>query len=276
MFSKLHDRLGTAGLVVAIVALIAALSGSAYAAQRFVTKHEATKIAKREATKIGKREAKKFAKAGAQGPAGQAGAAGPAGPAGSKGDKGDPGTAGGAGAPGKSVVVGNLNVGQGGCSEGGVSVEVEGSGSKKSVCNGEEGQPGEPWTAGGVLPVGSTETGTWADTVEGETATAFSFNVPLGKKPTEAIVVPIGGTNANCDNGTGEAPSASNPEADPGFVCVFVGYDEAGAASVEVTFNPAEGPSAGAGQTSKNGLGLYLGAATFSFISGSYAVTAGA
>ena len=32
MFSKLHERLGTAGFVVAIVALVAALAGTAFAA----------------------------------------------------------------------------------------------------------------------------------------------------------------------------------------------------------------------------------------------------
>ena len=34
MISKLHNRLGTAGFVVAIIALVAALSGGAYAAQQ--------------------------------------------------------------------------------------------------------------------------------------------------------------------------------------------------------------------------------------------------
>jgi hypothetical protein len=95
MISKFHDRLGTAGLVVAVVALVAALSGSAIAAKKFVTPAEATKIAKKYAGKKGAPGAPGPAgvpgadgKAGANGQPGATGATGPAGPAGPTGSIG--------------------------------------------------------------------------------------------------------------------------------------------------------------------------------------------
>jgi hypothetical protein len=78
---------------------------------------------------------------GAAGPAGTAGPAGPTGPAGStgatgaKGEKGEPGT------PGKNGQEGE-----------------EGT-------PGVAGKEGSPWTDGGTLPSGSTETGAWSATL---------------------------------------------------------------------------------------------------------------
>jgi hypothetical protein len=81
MFSRIHNRLGTAGLVVAIVALIAALAGTAFAAVDTLSNVE-----KKEVKKI----AKKFA--------GKSGATGPVGP---QGPQGNPGAPGSPGAPGE-------------------------------------------------------------------------------------------------------------------------------------------------------------------------------
>jgi len=83
MFSRVHQRLGTAGLIIAIVALVAALAGGAYAASGGLTGKQ-----KKEVKKIAKAEAKKYAKRG------------PAGPAGPQGAKGDPGAKGDTGAQG--------------------------------------------------------------------------------------------------------------------------------------------------------------------------------
>lgn len=88
MFSRIHEKLGTAGFVIAIVALIAALGGTALAAAGLNSKQ------KKEVTKI----AKKYA--GADGKDGAAGATGPQGPAGVKGDTGPQGKQGDPGAPG--------------------------------------------------------------------------------------------------------------------------------------------------------------------------------
>ena len=85
MLSRMHNKLGTAGLVVAIVALIAALTGAAYAAGGL------TKSQEKQVTKIAKKYAGKNGKDGATGPAGAQGAKGDKGEKGDKGDTGNPG-----------------------------------------------------------------------------------------------------------------------------------------------------------------------------------------
>jgi hypothetical protein len=89
LFALLEEKVGTAGLIVAIVALITALSGGAFAAQKFVTKKQAIKIAKKYAGQDGA--------PGAPGPSGPAGAKGADGAAGQPGEKGDIGETGPAG-----------------------------------------------------------------------------------------------------------------------------------------------------------------------------------
>lgn len=86
MFALLEEKVGAAGLIVAIVALVTALSGGAFAAQKFITKKEAIKIAKKYAGKNGA--------AGAQGPAGPAGATGAKGENGATGQQGETGETG--------------------------------------------------------------------------------------------------------------------------------------------------------------------------------------
>ncbi len=82
MLSRMHERLGTAGLIVAVVALVAALAGTAFAAADRLSKQE-------------KKEVKKIAKSlVGQGPTG------PVGPSGLPGSKGDPGVKGNDGATG--------------------------------------------------------------------------------------------------------------------------------------------------------------------------------
>lgn len=88
MFSRIHDKLGTAGLVIAVVALIAALAGTAFAAAGLNGKQ------KKEVKKI----AKKYAgKQGPQGPQGPQGAQGPKGDRGLQGERGPEGEVGPAG-----------------------------------------------------------------------------------------------------------------------------------------------------------------------------------
>jgi hypothetical protein len=87
-----REPFGKAGLAIAVLALILATAGGAYAAQALSGKQ------KKEVEKI----AKKVDKAAPQGPAGSTGPTGAAGPAGGKGDAGAQGTPGAAGAPGKN------------------------------------------------------------------------------------------------------------------------------------------------------------------------------
>lgn len=217
----IREPFGTAGLVVAVVALVLALTGAAFAAGGLTGKQ------KKEVEKI----AKKFAgKPGAPGPAGPQGPAGTAGTAGAAGKEGPEGEPGQAGQAGKSVVTGNASGGE--CAEGGITVEVEGSGVKKKVCNGLEGEPGEPgeegspWTAGGTLPKGATETGAWGfagspfslEFSPGVFGRFFdeplSFTIPLASAPT-FVFNPFGQTEEHCSG------SVQEPGADEGFLCVF-------------------------------------------------------
>lgn len=95
MFSKMHQRFGTAGLIVAVVALVAALAGIAVAAG---PKLNSTR--KREVTKIAKKFAGKNGAPGAQGSPGPQGPQGNPGEAGAKGAIGPAGATGPAGAKG--------------------------------------------------------------------------------------------------------------------------------------------------------------------------------
>jgi hypothetical protein len=97
MFSRIHDRLGTAGFVIAIVALVAALTGTAFAAVDRLSKQE-----KKEVKKI----AAQLAVQGPAGPAGAAGASGTAGAAGADGAKGATGATGSTGATGATGATG--------------------------------------------------------------------------------------------------------------------------------------------------------------------------
>ena len=89
MFRRVHEKLGSAGLIIAVVALVAALSGAAIAAAPKLNPTQ-----KKEVTKIAKKYAGKPGATGPQGPLG------PAGPAGAKGDVGAPGAPGAKGATG--------------------------------------------------------------------------------------------------------------------------------------------------------------------------------
>jgi hypothetical protein len=194
---SLRNRFGIPG-VISIIALVFAMLGGAYAASN---------------NGGGKATASAKAKRGPKGPKGATGPAGPAGPQGpagangkdgANGSNGSAGVQGSQGLPGKSVAVANYSGPECPGSEEGATVEVSGEPlTKKYVCDGEEGAqgspgaPGSPWTAGGTLPVGSTETGTWelAMTVS-RTSASISFTVPLA--------APLGGTKVHYINPAGK------------------------------------------------------------------------
>jgi hypothetical protein len=166
MYRRLHERFGTAGIVVAVIALVAALGGTALAASGTLTGKQ-----KKEVEKI----AKKYA--GKPGAPGAAGANGTNGANGKDGAPGSPGSAGSPGKDGKSVALSNS---AGFCGAGGISVEVEGTpASKKEICNGEPGEEGSPWTDGGTLPPGATETGSWVVTGQQGTRVTAPISLPI-------------------------------------------------------------------------------------------------
>lgn len=204
----LREPFGTAGLMVAVVALVFALVGGAYAANQLTTASNVKR-----------------------GPRGKIGPAGPPGPVGPAGAKGDPGPTGADGAPGlagKSVKVAKENKGSN-CAEGGSSFEEEGSGIKKFACN------GSPWTAGGTLPSGKSEMGAWGVTMaekvffESSTAGTFgiSFNIPLAAALPEAHVQfnPVGFPAAATAEEKSHCPGeVKEPRAKAGFLCVYTAY----------------------------------------------------
>jgi len=206
MFSLFRERFGIPG-VVAVIALVFALAGSAYAAKKYVI--TSTNQIKPSVLKSLKGSPGAPGATGAQGPKGDTGAAGTNGKDGTNGTNGKDGT------NGKSVVLGTINPGDLGCGSGGASVEVEGSGSKKAVCNGETG-----FTE--TLPSEATETGSWgAGLPEGPLGSRklyapVSLNIPLSAAP-EAVFVPDGGSVA------GKCPGVLNgvPTAEPGVLCVY-------------------------------------------------------
>jgi hypothetical protein len=213
MLTKLREPFGKAGLIVAIVALIAALGGGAYAASGGLTGKQ-----KKEVTKIAQTEAKKFAgkpgTPGTPGTAGTPGTKGDAGAAGSNGSNGTNGTA------GESVEVTQIATGEPGCGgRGGVELGVEGSAEPPSeICN------GQPWNPAG-LPQGATETGVWAfnaseaSAVEntGRVLVPISFPIPL-RAPIvgEANVHFVGELGDSTCTGT-----VRNPKAPVGMICVY-------------------------------------------------------
>jgi Collagen triple helix repeat (20 copies) len=236
VITRIHSKLGTAGFIISIVALVAALGGGAYAASSHLTGKQ-----KKEVTKIAQTEAKKYAgkpgapgATGPAGPTGPAGAAGTAGAAGEKGLKGDTGTAGANGTNGtngtngKSVEVGTAtSTPTGECPEvGGATVQVAGEPStKKHVCNGTDGTSGFTKT----LPPGETETGAWTISAynipkEKEVYAPISFSIPLeeGAEGTSYFL-----TLEEIQNEDGEGwdegctGSVNDPIAPEGVLCVY-------------------------------------------------------
>jgi hypothetical protein len=159
MFSTLRTRFGIPG-VISVIALVFAMFGGAYAASNSSGGGKAT--ASKSKAKKGPRGPK-----GATGPAGPAGAQGPAGPAGAKGDAGANGANGATGATGATGLKGTTGAA------------------------GPTGPEGSPWTAGGTLPSGKTETGTWSISLPPaeaffEIKVPISFPIPLKEARTSA------------------------------------------------------------------------------------------
>jgi hypothetical protein len=197
MFSTIRRRMTYAN-IAATLALVFAMSGGAYAASRVLitsTGQVSPKVLK--------------ALKGKTGPAGAAGAQGPAGPAGAQGPKGESGTAGAAGTAGPKGETG--------------STGARGPAGVK----GEAGATGSPWTAGGTLPSGQTETGVWATSgpegVSGAVTIAIaSFSIPLAEAVIPNVIGEEEGEGEPHQNlPAGCKGKSSKPEANPGNLCVF-------------------------------------------------------
>jgi hypothetical protein len=99
----------------------------------------------------------------------------------------------------------------------GVKYTVGGVSNK--VCNGQKGTTGapgpegSPWTAGGVLPSGKTETGAWlyGPGQAGLNRTSISFTIPLAS--------PLDGSHVHYINSAGEEVSEGGAKKEPSTVC---------------------------------------------------------
>jgi hypothetical protein len=211
MLKRIHDRLGTAGLIVGVIALVLALAGGAYAAKSGLTGKQKKEV-KSIATSVAK-----------PGPPGTPGAAGKDGANGSSGTNGSPGAA------GKSIKLTSVAPGTTECEErGGALLKEEGSSAAGvAVCTGEEGSP---WTAGGKLPPEATETGVWELSGEEGPAGAklwapISFTIPVAGGLEESKV--HFQTEANFEHfdgtpgGVGCEGSRNVPTAPSGNLCVY-------------------------------------------------------
>lgn len=215
MLLHIHQKLGTAGFVIAILALIAALSGTAVA----LTGAEKKQITK-ESKKFSKQFSKQFAKPGPKGEQGSPGAAGLAGAAGKDGA---------AGTDGKTPEITKFGGSKLGCTEGGVEVKL--APTEVAACNGVKG---EAWSVGGTLPSGKTMTGAWGVSIVPKEETEpgvfvptqgfspISFFLPLTAAPAGVLV---GTTALEKEEGEAEGcPGLVNgvPTANAGKLCVYM------------------------------------------------------
>ncbi|HEV3320224.1 MAG TPA: hypothetical protein VG053_10955 [Solirubrobacteraceae bacterium] len=231
MFQAIRTRI-SATSVVAVLALVLAMSGGAYAAKKYLitsTKQISPSVLASLKGKAGPAGAN--GAQGAQGPAGPQGAGGAKGETGAEGKEGKAGGDGKAGATGptgksgvngKGVAVAGESAGAN-CKEGGSSFEQEGSGTKTYACNGKEGSP---WTAGGTLPSGKTETGVWAISVNHKILGAgypISFPIPLSKALAEEehrFVIQPG--KAGLEHAVECPGTVSSPKAKQGYLCLYI------------------------------------------------------
>lgn len=221
MMHRIHQKLGTAGFIISIVALVAALGGGAYAASGGLTGKQ-----KKEVKNIAKQYA---GKPGANGTNGANGAPG------AKGDKGDSGANGTNGTNGTSATTEAFSGAKGSCASGGVTVKS--ASPEVNVCNGQTGFTD-------TLPSGKTETGTWAfgDITEAATPPSvarfrvpISFPIPLeeGLPASQVHFINVAGEEViELGPPLVEEPSdfckgsAKAPTAEPGHLCVYRGTED--------------------------------------------------
>jgi hypothetical protein len=227
MFSAIRRRVHLSpATAIATLALVFAMSGGAYAASKYVitsTKQISPKVLKSLQGKAGA-----AGKNGANGANGVNGATGPQGPAGATGAQGAQGPAGTAGAAGE---------------------------------NGAPGKEGSPWTAGGTLPSGQSETGTWAFKEDGIVAISFPIRLEgsLAAAKTHFVTV----AQAEKHEVTACPGTVAEPTAEAGNLCAYEGFMDnataafffagqtssqgAAAAGAILTFNVSATPGIGMG-----------------------------
>lgn len=245
MLNRIRNQIGTAGLIVAVVALVVALSGGAYAATNATDsgkrnhkkakknkKKKSKGVSVKQVRKIAKQEAKKFANSN-PGPVGPVGLPGAPGPKGDKGDKGDDGDNGSNGTNGTSAVATPYTGAECEGASGESGIEVTSAGAPQYVCNGAEGT---------FDPNGFTQTGFYGvvdsayvegpidlgpgSMAEGESANLpISFPISLEAEPG-FVFVPGEKTVVGGAYGSDEAEGCPGvvggvPQAEEGTLCVY-------------------------------------------------------
>lgn len=183
-------------MIVALAALIFAVTGGAYAASGGGNgSHTTASVAKKKksSSKGTRGPAGPKGATGATGPAGPPGPAGNAGPAGPTGAKGDTGSAGSNGGDGESVVSASLNSGEGGCAQGGSKFTV--GGKETTACNGKNGAPGAPGSPGAEGKSVKAETYSGAECADGGTSlevegTGVKHYACNGKEGKQGVIHP--------------------------------------------------------------------------------------
>lgn len=247
--ASIKEPFGTAGLIVAVVALIAALGGGAVAAMGGGNQGPATISAKAKQGPRGpkgpkgpKGEKGDTGAPGAPGAPGTDGAQGPKGETGAAGAQGEKGDQGVKGDSGNSVVVTSEPTGSSNCSgRGGTKVQVQNTPGQAYVCNGEKGSI----DFGSPVPSGGTLTGAWAAAgplFDGskKAVIPISLPVPMPSPIANAVVVKVGQTDGHCPG------TAANPKAEPNYVCVYTAEGSLGAFPIVMA---AGGPGLGLSRT---------------------------
>jgi hypothetical protein len=261
----IREPFGTAGLIVACVALVAALGGTALAAKGALTSKQ-----KKEVEKI----AKKFA---GTGPEGKQGVPGPAGKDGSNGADGANGTSGSDGKGAEAIsFTGSKTVGSVTCTEGGV--EVRSAGANNLVCNGKKGTNGQTGFTD-TLPGGKTEVGAWSYGAgpSGLKRIPISFTIPLAAPlgENEVHFINEAGEEISSLGGSGVPPAfcdgdAATPTADPGHLCVYAGTES----DLAAASNFIKLLTGGVGASTSGAVLLFGGLSEGGLGSGAWAVTA--
>jgi len=208
--------------IVAIVALVFAMTGGAFAVTSKDNSGSSTAVAAKKAKKQRVLRGPRGPR-GPKGEAGPAGAPGPQGPAGANGKDGAMGLQGPKGDTGPQGPVGPQG-------EQGPQGEPGEKGEK-----GDAGAQGEPWAPNNELPVGATMKGMWGTAGIGAKAfgqeqvilAPISFNVPVNVTTAEKVhVIAKGEKGGGPSEGCPTTATAANPEAESGNFCIFVTENE--------------------------------------------------
>ncbi len=196
---SITEPFGKAGLTVAILALVLAMVGGAYAAGGL------TKSQEKQVKKIAKKYAGKNGTNGTNGTNGAAGA---------KGDKGDPGN------NGTSVTGVAIPTSSATCNHLGGTAYTSASGTE-NVCNGTTG-----FTK--TLPKGETEKGAFAISGEVLPTEGVSFVIPLASAPAVHYINAAGKELTLTEEKTPVVckGTAASPTAPEGVLCIYAHHEE--------------------------------------------------